>query len=94
MPDDATPITDFEYPDAKRKNLPPAGSPPGDRVAEEPKVKFAYDPHRTPVLRFNEAVARCRELLEKATRTQLTKDEAAELAAHLESEQPWLEWAG
>ena len=94
MPTDPTPITDFEHKDAKRKNLPPAGSPPGDRVAEEPKVKFAYDPHRTPVLRFNEAVARCRELLEKATRTQLTKDEAAELAAHLESEQPWLEWAG
>lgn len=94
MPNDPTPITDFEHKDAKRKNLPPAGSPPGDRVAEEPKVKFAYDPHRTPVLRFNEAVARCRELLEKATRTQLTKDEAAELAAHLESEQPWLEWAG
>ncbi len=94
MPNDATPITDFEHADAKRKNLPPAGSPPGDRVAEEPKMKFAYDPHRTPVLRFNEAVVRCRELLEKATRTQLTKDEAAELAAHLESEQPWLEWAG
>jgi adenine-specific DNA-methyltransferase len=94
MPNDPTPITDFEHADAKRKNLPPAGSPPGDRVAEEPKVKFAYDPHRTPVLRFNEAVARCRELLEKATRTQLTKDEAAELAAHLEREQPWLEWAG
>ena len=94
MPTDPTPITQHEHADAKRKNLPPAGSPPGDRVAEEPKVKFAYDPHRTPVLRFNEAVARCRELLEKATRTQLTKDEAAELAAHLESEQPWLEWAG
>ncbi len=94
MPNDATPITDFEYPDAKRKNLPPAGSPPGDRVAEEPKMKFAYDPHRTPVLRFNEAVVRCRELLEKATRERLTHDEAAELAAHLESEQPWLEWAG
>ena len=89
-----TPITDFEHADARRKNLPPAGSPPGDRVAEEPKVKFAYDPHRTPVLRFNEAVARCRELLEKATRTNLSKEEAAELAAHLESEQPWLEWAG
>ena len=32
MPDPATPITDFEYPDAKRKNLPPAGSPPGERL--------------------------------------------------------------
>ena len=94
MPADPTPITDFEYPDAKRKNLPPAGSPPGERVKEEVKVKFAYDPHRAPVLRFNERIARCRELLEKSTHDRLTKDEAAELAAHLESEQPWLEWAG
>ncbi len=94
MPAEPLPITDFEYPDAKRKNLPPAGSPPGERVAEEPKVKFAYDPHRAPVLRFNERITRCHELLEKSTRTALTKDEAAELAAHLESEQPWLEWAG
>jgi adenine-specific DNA-methyltransferase len=91
---DAPPITEFKYPDAKRKNLPPAGSPPGERVAEQPKVKFAYDPHRTPVLRFNERIARCRDLLGKATRQGLTKDEAAELAAQLESEQPWLEWAG
>lgn len=91
---DAPPITEFKYPDAKRKNLPPAGSPPGERVAEQPKVKFAFDPHRTPELRFNEDLARCRVLLEKATRQGLTKDEAAELAAHLETEQPWLEWAG
>ena len=90
----ATPITEHQFPDAKRKNLPPAGSPPGERVKEEAKVKFAYDPHRAPVLRFNERITRCRELLEKATRTPLTKDEAGELAVHLESEQPWLEWAG
>ncbi|RBP45213.1 adenine-specific DNA-methyltransferase [Roseimicrobium gellanilyticum] len=90
----ATPVTDFEHKDATRKLLPPAGTPPGERVKAEPKVKYAYDPHRTPELRFNERIVRCRELLEKATRTSLTRDEAAELGAYLESDQPWLEWAG
>ena len=61
----ATPITEHQFPDAKRKNLPPAGSPPGERVKEEAKVKFAYDPHRAPVLRFNERITRCRELLDR-----------------------------
>src|SRR5687768_8366538 len=93
MPD-APPITEFKYPDAKRKNLPPAGSPPGERVAEQSKVRFAYDPHRTPALRFNERIARSRALLAKAVANGLTREEAAELAEQLESEQPWLEWAG
>jgi adenine-specific DNA-methyltransferase len=90
----STPVTDFEHPTATRKLLPPAGTPPGEKVKAEPKVKYAYDPHRTPVLRFNERITRCRELLDKATRSTLTKDEVAELAAYLENEQPWLEWAG
>lgn len=87
-------ITEFKYPDATRKHLPPAGSPPGDRVAEQPAVRFAYDPHRTPVLRFNEGVSRAKELLEKSTRTTLTRAEATELAKMVEAPQPWLEWAG
>lgn len=89
-----TPVTDFEHSTATRKLLPPAGTPPGEKVKDEPKVKYAYDPHRTPVLRFNERITRCRSLLEKATRASLTQEEAAELAGYLESEQPWLEWAG
>lgn len=89
-----TPVTDFEHSTATRKLLPPAGTPPGEKVKDEPKVKYAYDPHRTPVLRFNERITRCRALLEKATRASLTQEEAAELAGYLESEQPWLEWAG
>ena len=40
----APPITEFKHPDAKRKNLPPAGNPPGERAAEQPKAKIAYSP--------------------------------------------------
>lgn len=93
MPDEV-PVTRFEYPDGKRKHIPPSGEMATNKVREEAKVKFAYDPHRTPALRFNGRVARGRELLEKATRTNLQREEAAELAQLLESEQPWLEWAG
>lgn len=56
MPD-APPITEFEYPDAKRENLPPAGSPTSEPLAEQSKVRFANNPHRTPALRSNERIA-------------------------------------
>lgn len=91
---DSVPVTEFKYTDAKRKHIPPSGEMATNKVREEAKVKFAYDPHRTPELRFNERIARCRELLEKSIRTSLQREEAEELAQYLESEQPWLEWAG
>ena len=93
MPD-PTPVTEFKYEEAKRKHIPPAGAMASGRVAEEQKIKYAYDPHRTPELRFNEEIQRCRELLARAQRTTLTAEETAELARFLESPQPWLEWAG
>jgi adenine-specific DNA-methyltransferase len=90
----SAPVTDFKHATSKRKHIPPAGAGPAGKLEEQPKIKFAYDPHRTPALRFNENITRHRELLEKATKTPLTKDEVAELASQLESPQPWLEWAG
>lgn len=93
MPDEI-PVTQFEYPDAKRKHIPPSGEMATNKVKDEAKVTFAYDPHRTPALRFNEQIARCHELLEKSVRTSLQREEAEELAQFLESEQPWFEWAG
>lgn len=88
------PITEFKYPEASRKNLPPAGSPPGERVAEQPKVRFAYDPHRPPTLQFNEGINRYKALLEKAAHTSLSREETTELARALEAPHPWLEWTG
>lgn len=89
-----TPVTDYRYPTEHRVDIPPAGVGIQGRVQEEPKIRYQYDPHRSPVLRFNEGVARHKALLEKAVKSGLTQDEAAELAALIESPQPWLEWAG
>lgn len=90
---DVAPVTEHRYTAATRKNLPAAGDALG-HVAEEEKITFAYDPHRTPVLRFNEAITRQRALLDEARRRPLTAAETEELAALLEAQQPWLEWAG
>ena len=89
----ATPFTEHRYAEATRKNLPAAGDALG-HVDEAEKITYAYDPHRVPVLRFNEAITRQRALLDEARRRPLTADEAAQLAALLEAPQPWLEWAG
>ncbi len=89
----ATPVTEHRYIEATRKNLPTAGDALG-HVEEADKITYAYDPHRAPVLRFNEAIKRQRALLDEARRRPLTAAEAEELAALLEAPQPWLEWAG
>jgi adenine-specific DNA-methyltransferase len=89
----ATPVTEHRYTEATRKNLPAAGDALG-HVEEAAQITYAYDPHRAPVLRFNEAIKRQRALLDEARRRPLTAAEAEELAALLEAPQPWLEWAG
>jgi adenine-specific DNA-methyltransferase len=90
--DDGPHITEHRHAEATRKNLPAAGDALG-HVAEEKKITYAYDPHRPPVLRFNEQIARQRRLLDEATRRSLTSGEARELSELLEAPQPWLEWA-
>lgn len=89
----STPFTEHRYAQATRKNLPAAGDALG-HVEETEKITYAYDPHRAPVLRFNEAITRQRALLDEARRRLLNSDETAELAELLEAPQPWLEWAG
>lgn len=89
----AAPITEHRHTEATRKNIPSAGDALG-HVEEEEKITYAYDPHRSPVLRFNEAIVRQRALLQESRRRPLTEAESSELAALLESPQPWLEWSG
>ena len=61
-----------------------------------PKIEYSYSPRRPPVLRFDPTgkADHLPELLEKATKGPLSKDDAQILAEALRTHQPWLEWAG
>lgn len=97
---EGTPVTVHEYKDATRKNLPPAGLAVADKAIVGEKQSFAYDPHLTPVLRFDESgatdelTADAEALLKKAQTEVLGAEEIAVLTAALRARQPWLEWAG
>lgn len=63
--------------------------------------RLSYDPHLSPVLRFDstgqtdEIYLHIREILERAQTGPLTPEETRTLSeALLRSRQPWLEWAG
>ena len=90
----AVPFTQHRHADATRKNLPPAGGDAQQEVGHEQKIVYAFDPHRSPELRFNGQIGRLKDLLVKATQEKLSAEDAAEFAKLIESEQPWLEWAG
>lgn len=91
-----TAVLDYRHDDAKRKNIPPAGLAAQGKVQETPKIKYAYDPHRPPVLRFDGTgqADRWPELLDTARRRPLHPDEIQLLAETLRNREPWLEWAG
>jgi adenine-specific DNA-methyltransferase len=90
----SVPFTQHRHADATRKNLPPAGGDAQQEVGQEEKIQYAFDPHRSPELRFNGQIGRLKDLLVKATQEKLSTEEAAEFAKLIESEKPWLEWAG
>lgn len=91
----AAPVKSYRYP-SKRKNNPPAGLAAQGKIRETPKLKFAYDPHLPPVLRFDATGAsdNLPELLQAARSRALTAEEAQKLAEALRRHEPWLEWAG
>lgn len=91
----AEPVKSYRYP-SKRKNNPPAGLAAQGKIRETPRLKFAYDPHLPPVLRFDATGAsdKLPELLQTACTRALTVKEAQQLAEALRQREPWLEWAG
>ena len=87
---------DYQYPNAKRKNIPPAGLASQGTIRKEKKHIYAYNPHLPPVLRFDASGQAdvLPELLQRATERALTSEEAKQLADALRNQQPWLEWSG
>lgn len=100
-PSQAGAVTTYQYPEATRKNLPPAGLAARSSVQETEKIRLNYDPHLSPVLVFDptsgtdELTGKVVSILEKAKTEPLTPEESSYLqSAILQSRQPWLEWAG
>lgn len=89
-------VADYRYPEATRKNNPPANIAAEGFVPLVPKAEYYYSPRRPPELSFDSAALtdQLPELLYKATQEPLTKEQANVLAQALQIHEPWLEWAG
>jgi adenine-specific DNA-methyltransferase len=89
-------VSDYRFPEATRKNNPPAKIAAEGYVPLIPKAEYSYSPRRPPELRFDPTgrADGLPELLAKATRQKLTAAEAWALAEALRAHEAWLEWAG
>src|SRR5690606_27232821 len=90
------PVSDYRHEDAKRKNNPPAGLAAHGRVPRAEKLRYAYDPHLPPVLRFDPTgrAEYLDALIERAIGGTLSEEDGALLRELLGSGAPWLEWTG
>lgn len=75
-------VTDYRFPDATRKNNPPAKIAAEGHVPLIPKAEYTYSPRRPPELRFDPTgrTDELPELLATARQRKLTEAEAATLA--------------
>ena len=79
--------------DKSRKNNPPARIAAQGKLPPKMKMEYNYNPHLTPVLRFDGS-GKIDELLEKARRGPLSEEDVKILSDALDHHAPWLEWAG
>ena len=89
-------VSDYRFPEATRKNNPPAKIAAEGFVPLIPKAEYSYSPRRPPELRFDPTgrADQLPELLAKAANEKLTVAEVSMLAEALRINEPWLEWAG
>ena len=89
-------VADYRHKGVSRLNIPPAGLAARGEIAREPTLKWAYNPHLAPTLRFDAAgqADRIEALVDAASRRPLAPEETALLKAALRNHEPWLEWAG
>jgi adenine-specific DNA-methyltransferase len=88
-------VADYRH-EAKRKNNPPAGIAAQGSLREVAKVRYSYNPHRPPVLRYDSKglTDGLKDLLAEARTRRLTEEETRTLANGLQQYEPWLEWTG
>jgi adenine-specific DNA-methyltransferase len=89
-------VLDLRHTGVTRLNIPPAGLTARGEIVKERKLKYAYNPHLAPVLRFDATGGpdKIRELIEETGQRKLEPDELRILREALSNQEPWLEWAG
>ena len=89
-------VVDYRHKNVKRLNIPPAGLTARGEIVREKKVRYAYNPHLSPVLRFDATgkTDSIEKLIEVASRRKLEPNELKFLQEALRNHEPWLEWAG
>lgn len=89
-------VVDYRHKNVKRLNIPPAGLAARGDIVKEKKIKFAYNPHLSPALRFDPSggADKIEELIQEAGKRKLEPDELRVLQEALRDQEPWLEWAG
>src|SRR5215204_3646704 len=89
-------VRDFRHDAISRKNNPSAGIAAHGKTPKQEKIKYEYNPHLPPVLRFDQTgkADALPELLEKAKREKLSESEIQILGDALRNNEPWLEWTG
>jgi len=89
-------VVDYRHRTSKRLNIPPAGLEARGEIAKEKRIKWAYNPHLAPALRFDgtggaDAVS---DLIAAAGQRKLEPAEIKRLQEAFRNHEPWLEWAG
>jgi hypothetical protein len=89
-------VTDYRFPEATRKNNPPAKIAAEGYVPLVPKAEYTYSPRRPPELQFDPTgrTDELPELLANASQRKLNEAEVRALAEALRVHEPWLERAG
>ena len=89
-------VVDYRHKSVKRLNIPPAGLTARGHIVREKKVRYAYNPHLSPVLRFDATgkADSIEKIFEQASRRKLESHEINLLQEAMLNHEPWLEWAG
>ncbi|MDP3096516.1 MAG: DNA methyltransferase, partial [Syntrophales bacterium] len=89
-------VVDYRHKNVTRLNIPPAGLEARGEIAREKRIKWAYNPHLAPALRFDgtgksDDIA---ELIDAAGKRKLEPEEMKRVQEAFRNHEPWLEWAG
>lgn len=94
--EDKQQVIHFRHADDKRTNIPSAVIAGQGAVPKAEKKRYYYNPHLSPVLRFDSTgkADRIEALLQKARTEPIAVEEHRVLTEALRNHQPWLEWTG